>query len=334
MRFYEDERVLRMSYEAQGVVRKLLFISDNNVGLPNDPQAIAELLGLPFRGLSVKRFLLKIWPQIASCWTAVDGRLFNEEQEARRAHDAADDVEPDAPASPTAGAAKREQHCRQMAVTRWARVRAEKDAAKHAGSNAGSSAAASTQAMPAALPPCTPSDQRSEATTPSEAREHDAASNAGSNAAGIGSRHAQASDPAGARAPHAKESEPQSGDDEEEIEAIARELEALPHFRTGLPGRLRSGSIREAVRKAWRTGFQLEYVAVLDRLDAERDEERKAPRGSSLGSWIKEGTWRDEVGRLKDRQLRGRGGGDSQEPRLAGSEIGSILRRVSAGGGA
>src|SRR5262245_31170507 len=84
--FYEDERVLLMSFEEMGVYQRLLWISWVNIGLPDDPEQIAELLQLPFRRLGVKRFLAKVWPKIAPCWTPTqEGRLIQKRQEEERA---------------------------------------------------------------------------------------------------------------------------------------------------------------------------------------------------------------------------------------------------------
>jgi hypothetical protein len=75
--FYGDEHVLRMSFEAQGVYHRLLWIARRNGGsLPSDLDAIAELLQLPRGPLTRRRFLAQVWPRIAPCWTADgDGRL-------------------------------------------------------------------------------------------------------------------------------------------------------------------------------------------------------------------------------------------------------------------
>lgn len=68
--FYEDEQVLQMDYEQQGVYHRLLWISWRNGGIPSDPSTLAKMLAVPIR-----RFLRRIWPAIATCWSADGDRL-------------------------------------------------------------------------------------------------------------------------------------------------------------------------------------------------------------------------------------------------------------------
>lgn len=83
--FYEDEQVLQMDYEQQGVYQRLLWISWRNVGIPSDPVVLAKMLGLP-----AKRFAAQIWPAIAPCWSADSGRLIQKRQEEERARQPVD----------------------------------------------------------------------------------------------------------------------------------------------------------------------------------------------------------------------------------------------------
>lgn len=153
--FYDDEHVLRMSYEEQGVYRRLLWISRQNGSIPDDPKAIAELLRLPCQGLTVRRFVSKVWPKVLPCWTpANEGRLIQrrqeEERQIREANRGAAGPEAGEPGS-------RSEQMRALAQKRWDAVRnaaacAPADARRNAEADASRNAAAS-------LPPAPPSVQ-------------------------------------------------------------------------------------------------------------------------------------------------------------------------------
>lgn len=155
--FYGDEHVLRMSFEDQGVYLRLLWISKRNGGLPNDAAAVAELLGLPYRGLSVKRFLTQVWPRIARCWTAAeDGRLIQlrqEEENERRAAARAD-------GSATDGERAKSARHQAAARARWghrshggdAPTHALHDAKAHAMHDATDASAHASRILPPAPP--------------------------------------------------------------------------------------------------------------------------------------------------------------------------------------
>lgn len=76
-----DEHVALMSYEQEGVYRKLLDYAWLHGSVPADLALMARLLG---KGMTAKR-LARLWPAIAPCWQEQDGRLTNGRLERERA---------------------------------------------------------------------------------------------------------------------------------------------------------------------------------------------------------------------------------------------------------
>jgi hypothetical protein len=144
--------VLRMTYEEQGVYRRLLWISLQNRGLPESTEAIAELLRLPFGGLSAKRFVAKVWPKIAPCWTPNgEGRLLQRRQEDERARR-------EASVQGEGGQDDISERMRQLANRRWRRgadagTHADAYACRNASRIAEDDASRNADASPPPAPP-------------------------------------------------------------------------------------------------------------------------------------------------------------------------------------
>jgi hypothetical protein len=80
-----DEAVRLMTYEQEGVYRRLLDHQSLNGPLPSDPKEIAKLVPK----ISCKRFL-KLWPAMAAKFPPVEGgRLLNRKLERVKANFAA-----------------------------------------------------------------------------------------------------------------------------------------------------------------------------------------------------------------------------------------------------
>ena len=76
-----DEAVKLMTYEQEGIYRRLLDHQALHGGLPSDPNAIAKLVPK----ISLSRFL-KLWPALAGKFPNVDGRLVNRKLEKVKAN--------------------------------------------------------------------------------------------------------------------------------------------------------------------------------------------------------------------------------------------------------
>ena len=299
--FYDDEHVLRMSYEAQGVYRRLLWISHRNEGIPDDPVAIAELLGLPRQGLTVRRFLSQVWPRILPCWTAsAEGRLVQMRQEAERERRAVAKGE-GGESSPTGSeaATSRSERMRAVAMKRWGRrgdagAHAHADAATHADADASRNADAYAQRNacrnagshpPPAPPP-----------VPNQAKYPNA-----SDAARIASPHAHAHAGGGAdAAPESAAAEP--------TDAVVQLQKALlkTGYRSKMPPFDRSRELMKRAAEFLATGLSPFDVADLGDLDAEKAEKP----GALLAHWLEEGIWREVLDekrqKAKERELRRR----------------------------
>jgi uncharacterized protein YdaU (DUF1376 family) len=74
--YESDEAVKLMTYEQEGIYRRLLDHQALHGGIPAEPRDIAMLVPK----VSLKRFLA-IWPRIAGKFALVDGRLVNRKLE-------------------------------------------------------------------------------------------------------------------------------------------------------------------------------------------------------------------------------------------------------------
>lgn len=79
-----DEAVKLMTYEQEGIYRRLLDHQSLHGSIPADPKDIARLVPK----ISLKRFLT-LWPALAGKFPAVEGRLVNRKLERVKADFAA-----------------------------------------------------------------------------------------------------------------------------------------------------------------------------------------------------------------------------------------------------
>lgn len=68
-----DESVMLMTYEQEGVYRRLLDHQSLHGGLPVDPAAIARLVPK----MTAQRFLSSVWPTVEHKFPEIDGRRIN-----------------------------------------------------------------------------------------------------------------------------------------------------------------------------------------------------------------------------------------------------------------
>lgn len=328
--FYEDERVLQMTYEQQGVYQRLLWIAHRNEGLPADVAAIARMLGLPRQ-----RFARRIWPAIAPCWQpGAEGRLVQsrqEEERARRAATRGDQPDHGGPqAAPEAG--DRSARMRDLARRSWESRRMRTDAAAHAHADAQRNAPRNADADAArSLPPAPPS-------VPSEAK-YPNARNAGA--------HAQAH-AATQSAPQSGASAAQTPEPAAEGPTLGRVLEVqrallFTGLRSKLPGFTRSRALTEIAERLEPTGITPDDVAELWLL-AQR-KTRDDP-GGLLDEWLVRGapgTWRgvldEQSGKAKQAALSARGATDQLDgiygcdgPQPAGDGVAAVLAAARPAG--
>ena len=79
-----DEAVKLMTYEQEGIYRRLLDHQALHGGIPSDPKEIAMLVPK----VSLKRFLA-LWPRLSGKFHPIDGRLVNGKLERVKADTAA-----------------------------------------------------------------------------------------------------------------------------------------------------------------------------------------------------------------------------------------------------
>lgn len=96
-----DEAVKLMSYEEEGIYRRLLDHQWLHGGIPSDPKQIAKLVSK----VSAKRFLAVLWPSIKDKFQLVSGRLVNPRLERQRVE--AESYHTTQSANGKSGAAKR-----------------------------------------------------------------------------------------------------------------------------------------------------------------------------------------------------------------------------------
>lgn len=309
--FYEDEHVLQMTYEQQGVYQRLLWIAFQNGGIPADEAVLARMLGL-----APKRFA-RIWGGIRPCWQPGDvGRLVQPRQEEERARRAAA-VSGDNDAAPD-GVSDR---MRQLARLRWDRHRrTDGDAEPHAARSAARSA--ETDASRNAAPQCEPQSPPAPPSVPSEAK-YPRTRNADAHCA-----------PAGASAARA-DAEP-----EPEIQLQLALLRSP--YRSNLPGFDRSRELRRKAQAFLETGLTPADVADLVELDRQKADQT----GALLATWLDANTWREvldeQKAKRKERAVRARGSpGDDDlldgvygtEPsKSAGSVVGDAMKGVRVSG--
>lgn len=277
--FYEDRHVLLMTYEQQGVYQRLLWISWRNIGVPDDPALLAKMLGLP-----AKRFLARIWPAIAPCWSpAGEGLLVQKRQEEERARRAAargDDEQPTEPADQ-----ERSARMRELARMSWeARRKAHADAQRKA--HADAAPQSDTQSAPH-LPPAPPSVPNQEKPTPTR----DAQRNADAQCA---------PQPEGADAA-------QSAEADDKVPVVQLQLALLATaYRSNLKGFLRSREVLKRAEALILTGLCPDDVREL----AEHDRRKADTPGALLAHWLDEGIWREvldeSANKSKERDLRQR----------------------------
>lgn len=343
--FYEDEHVLQMTYEQQGVYQRLLWIAHRNEGLPADPAALARMLGLP-----AKRFASKVWPAIAPCWEATgDGsRLIQRRQEEERARRASSRGEAVASSAAAPVEGSRSERMRDLAKRRWSERRMHADAGLHADAHAGRNAtphadadAGSDAGCNAAshLPPAPPSVQVQE-NQPQRARaDAHAHADARRNAAPHAAPHAA---PEGASSAQSTEPEPAAEDPTlGRVIAVQRAL-LFTGLRSKLPGFTRSRALTEIATRVEPTGITPDDVAELWLL-AQR--KTTADPGGLLDEWLVRGapgTWRgvldEQRGKAKQADLRRRApdaldgiyGGDA--PQTAGAGAAAVLAAARPAG--
>lgn len=332
--FYEDEQVLQMTYEQQGVYQRLLWIAHRNAGLPADPALLARMLGLP-----AKRFAARIWPAIAPCWeTAGNGRLMQrrqEEERARRAAARGDQPDHGDPRDAQPAPGDRSARMRDLARRSWESRRSRSDAAAHADADAARNAHADAPRNADAdaarsLPPAPPS-------VPSEAK-YPNARNAGA--------HAQAH-AATQSAPQSGASAAQTPEPAAEGPTLGRVLEVqrallFTGLRSKLPGFTRSRALTEIAERLEPTGITPDDVAELWSLAKEKT--RDDP-GGLLDEWLMRsapGTWRgvldEQRGKAKQADLRRRApdaldgiyGGEA--PQTAGAGAAAVLAAARPAG--
>lgn len=101
--FSEDEAVKLMTYEQEGVYRRLLDHQWFHFGLPGDVRQVAALVPK----VPIKRFIAVIWPAMEAKFTLTDGRLINPKLE--RVRQEVDDYSDRRSKAGKAGAAARWQ---------------------------------------------------------------------------------------------------------------------------------------------------------------------------------------------------------------------------------
>lgn len=271
--FYEDEQVLQMDYEQQGVYHRLLWISWRNGGIASDPSTLAKMLAVP-----VRRFLRRIWPAIAPCWTSDGDRLVQKRQEEERARRAA--AKGDDQPQEDSITADRSERMRRLARARW-------DAQRNAETHAHAGAARNAQRNAETHPPlASPPVQNQEKPTPTR----DAQRNADAQCA----PHAEGADAS------------QSAEQQRDPVVHLQQALLATHYRSNLKGFLRS---REAMKRAEdliQTGLTPADVDRLAALDAQKAE----TPGALLAHWLDENLWREVLdeadGKAKERDLRER----------------------------
>lgn len=295
--FYEDERVLQMSYEQHGVYWRLLWLSWQNVGLPNDTRAIAAMLRLPHA-----RFEKRIWPAIRPCWHVEGDRLLQKRQEEERERRNTSRPE-GGPSEPSPQ--ERSERMSKLARLRWgnrdAGAHAHADAGPHAASHADTDAArnAAPQCVPHA-PPKPPSVQ-SEAKSPSEG---DAMRNAAPHP------HAQAEGPASAG----------QGEGGHMVARIAAALERTS-YRSELGGKDRSRSILRRAIEMHAVGGTDDDVHLLDQLD----QQKAKKRGALLATWVDQRLWRDVLAEHRMKSRPPAPARSESEPTAVSAVLGPIL---------
>lgn len=304
--FYEDERVLLMSFEQQGVYWRLLWLSWQNVGLPNDPRAIAAMLRVPLR-----RFEGKIWPAIRACWHVEGERLYQKRQEEERGRRAACRAD-DGPAEPPRD---RSEQMRELARRRWGHrgAHADADASAHAGPHAHADASRNAEPQCGPQSPPNPPSVQSEANSPSEGPSaRDAMRDASSHA----HPHAERA----AEGPAAPEPERAEG---HMVARIAAALERTA-YRSDMSKDERTRSILRRAVEVHAVGGTDDDVRQLDALD----QQKAKRRGSLLAIWIDRRQWRDVLAeqRMKARTTPARG--ESEPVALA-----AVLRPMQAARG-
>lgn len=283
--FYEDERVLRMTYEQQGVFVRLLWIALRNNGLPADPAVIAEMLQIP-----AKRFLSRIWPKIAPCWVESEGRLRNPRQERDRARREATRAPVDGgDGSPPQTTRERMQ---QLARRRWDQRRgmrdadaapyAHADARRIANADAADDASRNAGRIPLPTPhPPISSEAKPQPHARADAAPH-AASHPDAHAEGGASAARPAADPAPAAEP-----------DTAAVAALAALQTALlaTSYRSGVgnPFRRRAVVFERAEELAG-TGLTAQLLADLEQL---ADQKAEGAPGGLLAHWLDHGIWRE-----------------------------------------
>lgn len=318
--FYEDEHVLRMTFEQQGVYLRLLWIAQRNDGLPADPAALAEMLQLP-----AKRFLERVWPRIAPCWIEVDGRLRNPRQERDRARREATRAPADGGGSPPPTTRERMQ---QLARQRWDKRRAmrDADAAPHAHADASRIAdadAADDAARNAArIPLPTPHPPISSEAKPQPHARASAAPHAASH------RDAHAEGGASAARPAA---EPAAAEpDTAETAALAALQNALlaTAYRSGVGNPFRRRAVVfDRAEQLFATGLTAALLVDLERL---ADAKGTGAPGSLLAHWLDENLWREvldeQTSKQKQRSAQARTAADpDQEPVAAGALVAASI---------
>lgn len=293
--FYEDERVLQMTYEQHGVYWRLLWLSWQNVGLPNDTRAIAAMLRLPHA-----RFETRIWPAIRPCWHVEGDRLLQKRQEEERERRNSSRPE-GGPSDPSPQ--DRSERMRELARRRWG----NRDAGAHANADAGphADADAGRNATPHCGPhsPPKPPSVQSEAKSPSEG-----------DAMRIAAPHPHAHPPAEG---------PAAAGDGEGGHMVAKIAAALDRtsYRSELAAKDRSKSILRRAIEMHATGGTDDDVRDLDQLD----QQKAKKRGSLLAIWVDRRQWRDVLAeqRMKDRPQQAQRG--EAEPAAIGAVLGPIL---------
>lgn len=318
--FYEDERVLRMSYEQQGVYLRLLWIAQRNDGLPADPAVIAEMLQIP-----AKRFLARIWPKIAPCWVESEGRLRNPRQERDRARREATRAPVDGGDGSTPQTTR--ERMQQLARRRWNKRHGmrDADAAPHAHADASriadADAADDAARNAASIPLPTPHPPISSEAKPQPHARADAAPHAASHPAAHAEGGASAARPAADPAPEPDTAAVAA------LAALQTALLATP-YRSGVgnPFRRRSVVFARAEELA-STGLTAALLADLEKL---ADEKGTASPGGLLAHWLDEGIWREvldeQASKQKQRAASRRAATDpDQEPAPAAALVAAAL---------